>query len=162
MNTPFIIIIAIQSILLISCIVILILHIIKFRKYEEKYNNVWSNFENEHFEKSVEELIQNMADTRRVSEEARISSESIEGKMLKSLQKIGFVKYDAYEGGNNCLSFSLAILNANDDGVLINSIYSRNGSNIYAKQIIDGNYQGNLSKEEEKALREAKNSKTFM
>lgn len=162
MNIPIIIILAILSILLISSIIVLILHIIKFRKYEKRYNTIWSKFENENFEKDIEYLIQNMNDTRRVSEEARISAESIEGKMLKSLQKVGFVKYDAYESGNSGLSFVLAVLNANDDGVLINSVYTRNGSNIYAKQIISGTYEGSLSKEEENALQSAKNSKTFM
>lgn len=162
MNIPVIIILAVLSILLISCIIILIVHIIRFRKFEEKYNNVWSKFENENLEKDVEYLIQNMADTRRASEEARISAQSVEVKMIKSIQKVGFVKYDAYEGSKNGLSFTLAMLNAKDDGILINSIYTRSGSNIYAKQIIGGIFEGNLSKEKEKALQFAKNSKSFM
>ena len=162
MSGSVIIVLSVLSILMLSSIIILILHIIRFRKYEKKYNNVWSKFENENFEKDVEYLIQSMNDTRRVSEEARISAESIEGKMLKSLQKVGFLKYDAYEGGNSGLSFTLAILNANDDGILINSVYTRNGSNIYAKQIINGSYEGSLAKEEQNALQKAINSKTFM
>lgn len=162
MNVPIIVALIVVSILLISCIIILVLQIIKLRKYEEKYNNIWSKFENENFEKDIEQLIEDMADTRRISEETRIVCESIEGKMLKSLQKVGFVKYDAYESGNSGLSFALAILNAADDGILINSIYTRNGSNIYAKNIINGEFEGNLSKEEEKALQTAKSSKTFM
>lgn len=162
MNIPIIISLVVLCVLLISCIIFLIWHIIRFKKLEEKYNNIWSKFENENFEKDVEGLIQNMAETRRTSEEARISAESIEGKMLKSLQKVGFVKYDAYGDSPSGLSFSLAILNAKDDGILINSIYTRNGSNIYAKQIINGMFEGNLSKEEEKALQIAKNNKTFM
>ena len=162
MNTTFIIVLSVISLLLGACIVVLILHIIKFRKYEEKYNNLWSKFQNENFEKDIEYLIQNMAETRRVSEDARISSEAVEVKMLKSLQKVGFVKYDAYDNGTGGLSFALAILNASEDGILINSIYTRNGSNIYAKQINNGSFEGNLSEEEQKALQIAKNSKSFM
>jgi len=162
MNVALIIILVIESFLLLSCMIILALHIIKFRKYEQKYNNIWNKFDNENLEKDIQELIQNMSETRRVSEEARISSESIEGKMLKSLQKVGFVKYDAYKEGKNGLSFSLAILNANDDGVLINSIYNRSNSTIYAKKVDNGMCEGNLSKEEEEALQIAKNSKSFM
>ena len=58
MNTTFIIVLSVISLLLGACIVVLILHIIKFRKYEEKYNNLWSKFQNENFEKDIEYLIQ--------------------------------------------------------------------------------------------------------
>ena len=162
MNISVIIVLSVMGLLLVACIVVLILHIIEFRKYEEKYNNIWNKFQNENIENDIEYLIQNMAETRRVSEEARISSEAIEEKMLKSLQKVGFVKYDAYENGTGGLSFALALLNASDDGVIINSIYTRNGSNIYAKQINNGIFEGNLSAEEQKALQIDKNSKSFM
>lgn len=162
MNVPIIIILGIVILLLISCIIVLVWHIIEFRKYKEKYNKFWNKFENKELDKDIEILIQYMENTKRVSEEAKILSESIEGKMIKSLQKVGFVKYDAYEQGNNGLSFSIAILNTKDDGILLNSIYTRNGSNIYAKQIINGIYDGSLSVEEERALQMAKNSKSFM
>lgn len=162
MNLAIIIAFSIVFVLLIACIIFLILHIIKFRKYVNKYNTIWNKFENENIEKDIEMLIENMEETKRLSNEAKILSESIEWKMLKSIQKVGFVKYDAYEQGNNELSFSLAMLNGNDDGVIINSIYTRNGSNIYAKRIENGIFEGSLSDEEDKALQIAKNSKTFM
>jgi len=162
MNITIIIILGIVIVLLISSIILLILYIIKFRKYEEKYHRIWNKFENKNIETDIENLINYMAETRKISEEAKITSDNLEAKTIKNLQKLGFVRYDAYEEGNNELSFSLAILDAKDDGILVNNIYTRNGSNIYAKQIKEGAYEGNLSKEEEKALQNAKNSKTFM
>ena len=162
MNLAIIIAFSIISVLLITCIIFLVLHIIRFRKYINKYNTVWNKFENENIEKDIETLIEKMEETKKISNEAKILSESVEGKMIKSVQKVGFVKYDAYEQGNNELSFSLAMLNGKDDGIIINSIYTRNGSNIYAKRIESGIFEGSLSDEEDKALQIAKNSKTFM
>ena len=162
MNLAIIIAFSIISVLLITCIIFLVLHIIRFRKYINKYNTVWNKFENENIEKDIETLIEKMEETKKLSNEAKILSESVEGKMIKSFQKVGFVKYDAYEQGNNELSFSLAMLNGKDDGIIINSIYTRNGSNIYAKRIENGIFEGSLSDEEDKALQIAKNSKTFM
>lgn len=156
------IILGIVTLMLIVCIILLVLYIIKFRKYEEKYNQIFSKFENKSIEEDIKQLIEYVDKTRTMSEEAKIVCDSLDGKMLKSIQKVGFVKYDAYDGGNNGLSFALSMLNGKDDGVLINSIYTRNGSNIYAKEISDGTYNGNLSDEEKKSLQIAKNQKTFM
>ena len=151
MNVAILVILGIVIVLLILCIIMLVLHIIRFRKYVEQYNNVWSKFENSNLQSDVEKLIEHMEKTRQISEESKSISQDIETSMVKCIQKIGFVKYDAYENSNNELSFSLAILDKKEDGVIINSIYTRNGSNIYAKQIVKGEYQGTLSEEEKKA-----------
>ena len=162
MNVAIIVTLGIVILLLVLCIIMLILHIIKFRKYVEKYNSIWSKFENSDLETDIESLIQHMEKTRQISEEAKNISQDIKTSMIKCVQKIGFVKYDAYENSKNELSFALAILDKREDGVIINSIYTRNGSNIYAKQIEKGEYKGTLSEEEKNALQRAKNSKTFM
>ncbi len=147
---------------LIICIVMLIIHIIKLKKYENKYNEIWSKFDNDNLEKDIENLLNNMEETKRYCEETKIECSSIEGKMQKCVQKVGLVKYDAYETGNNGLSFALALLNYKDDGVLINSVYTREGSNIYAREIVNGEAKNNLSIEENEALKKALNSKSFM
>ena len=162
MGLPIVILLAIITFFLIGCILVLTLHIIKFRKYVDKYEKVWSKFENKDIKEDVENLIQNMEITKQISMESKGKCDLAEQKINMSIQKTGFVKYDAYDGGKNGLSFSLAMLDGRDDGILLNSIYTRNGCNIYAKEIIEGSYSGNLSDEEQKALQIAKNKKTFM
>ena len=162
MSMPIIVTFGIVILLLIACIVVLVLHIIEFRKYINKYNSIWSKFKNENLEKDIENLIEEIEKLKFVSKEASDVSKSTEGKLVKSFQKTGFIRYDAYEKGQNELSFALTLLNEKNDGVLLNSIYTRNGSNIYAKRIINGSYDGCLSEEEEKSLQMAKNDKTYM
>ena len=42
-----------------------------------------------------------------------------------TIQKIGFVKYNAFENIGNDLSFALTLLDGNNNGVCISSIYGR-------------------------------------
>lgn len=73
-----------------------------------------------------------------------------------TLQNIGLIRYDAFEemGGN--LSFSLALLNNQKDGVVFSSINGRNDSRIYVKQILAGISNDHpLTKEENQAVSQA-------
>lgn len=77
---------------------------------------------------------------------------------LKSVyQKRGLVKYDAFREMSGKLSYALALLDQEDNGILISSMYSREGSYSYAKNIVHGKSAINLSEEEEKALKLAIN-----
>ena len=62
------------------------------------------------------------------------------------------VKYDAFHEMGGKLSFSLALLNKEDDGFIINAMHSREGCYTYIKEIIKGNSVIVLSDEEKEAL----------
>ena len=74
-------------------------------------------------------------------------------------QKVGLVKYDAFNEMGGKLSFSLALLNRKNDGFIINAMHSREGCYTYIKEIINGNSVILLSEEEKEALAEAVNYK---
>jgi len=150
------------TIIVILNIVVLIIYICKYRKYVEKYNNIWSKFKNKNLENDIQKLIENIDNTSKEVQASKILCSELNGRMLKCIQKIGFIKYDAYESGNNGLSFSLALLDCENNGVLLNSVYNRNYSNIYSKEVIKGEVQGNISTEEKNALIKAINDKSFM
>lgn len=73
----------------------------------------------------------------------------------KCIQKIGIVRYNAFENVGSDLSFSLAVLDEENNGYVLNSIYARENSNIYAKPIINGKSTYVLSKEEQEAIEKA-------
>ncbi len=78
------------------------------------------------------------------------------GKMKFAFQKVGLVKYDAFNEMGGKLSFSLALLNEVDDGFVINAVHSREGCYTYIKEIIGGNSIIALAEEEQEALDMAK------
>ena len=73
-------------------------------------------------------------------------------KMRFTYQKLGIVKYDAFKQMGGMLSFSLALLNEDDDGFIINSVHSSDGCYSYTKEIKNGECAISLGSEEEKAL----------
>ncbi|NCC16159.1 MAG: DUF4446 family protein [Clostridia bacterium] len=76
--------------------------------------------------------------------------------MKSNIQKVGMVRYNPFEemGGNLC--FALALLDGEDNGVVLNGIHSRTGSFTYAKPIQMGVSIYMLSEEEIKAVQMAK------
>ena len=79
----------------------------------------------------------------------------IKDNLKITYQKTGLVKYDAFREMSGALSYSLALLDKENNGVLISSMYSREGCYTYAKEILKGECKLNLSDEETEALKQA-------
>ncbi len=79
----------------------------------------------------------------------------LENKLKNCMQKIGIVRYNAYNDAGNDLSFAVALLDEKNNGIVFNGIYSREMSNIYAKPIVGGKCKYNMTKEENEALNKA-------
>ena len=77
---------------------------------------------------------------------------NVVNNMKFTFQKVGLVKYDAFNEMGGKLSFSLALLNASNDGFVLNAVHSREGCYTYIKEIIDGNSIIVLAEEEKEAL----------
>ena len=71
-------------------------------------------------------------------------------------KKMGFIRFNPFNEVGGDQSFSLALLNGNDDGIVISSLYSRQESRVYAKTVNKGESTYSLSKEEQKAISQAK------
>ena len=77
---------------------------------------------------------------------------------FKKLQIIGLVRYNAFKDTGSDLSFTLALLNEENTGIVLNGIYSREMSNIYAKPVEKGKSTYTLSEEENQAINKAINN----
>lgn len=91
-------------------------------------------------------------------EEANSRIDRIESANRLHLQKIGFVRFNPFSdtGGNQ--SFSLCLLDHNNNGIVITSLHSRSTTRLYAKEIqADRLIESEYSEEEWKAYQAAKN-----
>jgi uncharacterized protein YlxW (UPF0749 family) len=86
---------------------------------------------------------------RQLAEEQRRQSD----EMSASVQRVGLVRYDAFEDMGGHLSFSAALLDANGNGLVITSINGRQDTRCYAKPVESWSSRHNLSEEEEQAIR---------
>lgn len=80
----------------------------------------------------------------------------------RSLKKIGVVNFDAYDDVKGNLSFALAILNGNNDGIIFTSLYGHNSCNTYVREVSGGAASVKLIKEEKDALEKAKKNMTII
>jgi uncharacterized protein DUF4446 len=65
------------------------------------------------------------------------------------------VRYDAYGELSGHQSASLALLDAERNGVVLSSIAHRDSARLYCKQVVDGRGEHLLSPEEDEAIRRA-------
>ena len=93
----------------------------------------------------VDDLIASDEDTKR-------KVQMVLDHLDNTYQKVGLVKYDAFNEMGGKLSFSLALLNRKNDGFIINAMHSREGCYTYIKEIINGNSVIMLADEEREAL----------
>jgi hypothetical protein len=77
----------------------------------------------------------------------------------RALRDLAIVRYDALQEMGGQLSFSLALLNANGDGIVLTSINGRAETRTYAKTVVTGQGSQELSPEEVEAIRLARMGK---
>ena len=156
------VIIAAIGVMTIVNFVLLIVNNFKVKKFKKLYEKALAKFNSS---KNVKDEFQTIYD--RLNEVESISRDTVntvnkfEEKMKNNLQKIGFVKYNAYDDTDNKLSFALALLDENENGILINHIYSKHGSNFYAKLVNAGKVEERISEEEASDLKLASEDKDF-
>ncbi len=98
------------------------------------------------------DLIRRLTRTELKIENLEPRIDRIENIAKLSLQKVGFVRFNPFEntGGDN--SFVISLLDQNNDGVLLSSLYTREGVRIYAKSVERGKSRYPLSEEEANLL----------
>ena len=77
----------------------------------------------------------------------------------KNLQKVGIVRFNPFQEIGGDQSFSVALLDAADNGFVITSHYGREANRVYTKPISHGQSEYSLSKEEKEAISRAMSSK---
>ena len=109
--------------------------------------------------KNIEEDLENyMYRVEKVEKQnAEITNyiKTLDEDLTKCIQKVGIVRYNAFKDTGSDLSFTLALLDEHNDGVVLNGIYSREMSNIYAKPIKNGKSTYTMSEEETQAVQKA-------
>lgn len=77
----------------------------------------------------------------------------IKNNVKKCVQKVGVVRFNPFGDVGSNQSFVIALLDNNLDGVIILSLYAREGVRVYSKAVKEGKSEYRLSKEEEEAIK---------
>lgn len=124
--------------LMITTIILFFIVIVQSKainRLEKRYRKFMRGVDN----KNLEELISTYLDkVDKASEECQYVKElykSLEDRLNLCIQKVAIIRYRAFEDVGSDLSFSVALLDHKDSGIIITGIYGRNESTTYAKPI---------------------------
>ena len=142
------IILGLAALLIILLINIIVLGV-KFKKMNKNYKKFMTGASGENLE---EQILSRFADIDNLKTETNKLNEDlkkVKENLLITYQKVGVVKYDAFKEMGGKLSFVMALLDKNNNGILLNSVHSsREGCYTYLKEIIKGESFLELSEDE--------------
>ena len=142
--------------LLVYCV---ILHI-RLGSLKKKYDFFMQGDNGASLERKLSVEVSEIRDAAKGLETMMTKQAAIRNIQSNTIQKIGFIKYNAFENIGNDLSFALTLLDGNNNGICISSIYGRNESRIFSKPIVKGKSLVSLSQEELESLNEALGERT--
>lgn len=137
------------------CIVLFILVIVNMvqtSNMKKKYKKFMSGKNAKSLEETLVKKLNQIDSLVEANAANEKNIKNVVNNMKFTFQKVGLVKYDAFNEMGGKLSFSLALLNASNDGFVLNAVHSREGCYTYIKEIIDGNSIIVLAEEEQEAL----------
>ena len=137
------------------CIVLfifVIVNMVQTSKMKKKYKKFMSGKNAKSLEETLVKKLNQIDSLVEANAANEKNIKNVVNNMKFTFQKVGLVKYDAFNEMGGKLSFSLALLNASNDGFVLNAVHSREGCYTYIKEIIDGNSIIVLADEEQEAL----------
>ena len=161
---PFYVKAGIVALILILFLILLIMQIRlmgKFKKLYRTYDRFMRGKDMESMEETVLAQFERIEALEKSNEEKDRQIESIFENLQHVYQKTGLVKYDAFREMSGKLSYALVLLDKENNGVMINSMYSREGCYSYVKTIVGGKCSIEMSEEEQEALKIAVNKEKF-
>lgn len=142
-------------ILLAVVVVLIIINILngrRIKKIQRSYRAFMSGRNAMSMEETIIKKFAKLDEIEATYIENQKTMDMIMAHLDGTYQKVGLVKYNAFDDIGGKLSFSLALLNRKNDGFIINAMHSREGCYTYIKEIIDGNSVLLLAAEEKEAL----------
>ena len=151
------------AILLIFLIMMVIIETIVIFFIHKRYISFMKKMGNgNNLDELLKKYTQDVEEIKKDNSEIKNYYTKLDSDVASCIQKVGLVRYNALRDVGSDLSFAIALLDGNDNGVVLNGIYGSESSNIYAKPVKgkSSNYQ--LSQEEEYAIEIAEQTKNFM
>lgn len=156
MLQPYLILITLASILLsIICLVFSVIALSKasaLRKRLRQWNEITSGVDLEHVFIRTETAVKDLKDDLVLTEQ---SISAIEERLARKVSTPVIQRYNAFAEMGSDLSYSVAMLDDEGNGVVMTSIYGRDDSVTYGKPVQSGDSSYQLTGEEQQVIRHA-------
>ncbi len=149
------IVISVLCILVLILLILNIVNICSIRKIKNKYRKFMTGKSAKSLENEIAGLFEDNKFIKTSIDRNKKDISILYKNMESAFQKIGIIKYDAFNQMGGKLSFCLALLDEDNNGFILNSVHSAEGCYSYTKEIINGNSSISLGEEEKQALEKA-------
>lgn len=127
----------------------------RLKRYEKAHISIQTFMSGKELDQLLDENLKNVKELGNSLELQNGRLTKAEEKLRQSVDRAELIRFNAFENMGSDLSFALALLNQEGNGVVISSINSREESRVYAKPINKGQSSYHLSAEEIQALEKA-------
>jgi hypothetical protein len=125
---------------------------VRLHRLAHSYNNMMRGATGESIERMMTGKIRDIDDLKQKATTLRAEFEKLEMESRKHIQKVGVVRFNAFDNTGSDLSFAVTMMDATDSGFVLSGIYGREESRVYAKPVLRGESSYTLTKEEKQAL----------
>lgn len=129
----------------------------KMKKFQSSYISLQTFMDGQQMDILLDKYIQKVTDLEQNLKKCNERLGPIETKLRASIDRAEILRFRAFEDVGSDLSFAVAFLNQEGDGLVLSSIHSREEARIYAKPISGGQSQYSLSDEEKEVVLKAMN-----
>ncbi len=136
--------------------IILNWQILKIRK---KLKSLFAGAKATDLEEIIFSQIKRLRQNEKEIKELKKFCQYLEKMSLKGIQKIGVIRFNPFKDTGGDQSFSLACLDAQNDGFILTSLFTREGTRLYAKPLNQAESKYPLTEEEKKAIEQALKTK---
>lgn len=138
--------------MMLTVIILLIVQIKKVNILKRRLDNFFLGKDGMSLEQDIIGLCEDNKFLKNITDKNKRDIRNLYKQIESAYQKMGLVKYDAFNQMGGQLSFSLALLDENNNGFIINSVHSTEGCYSYTKEIKNGVSAISLGNEESEAL----------
>ncbi len=146
-------------ILVVILLLVQMMNRIEINRLEKRYKKMMKGS----YGKTIEELLVDYTGkieaSMKIVDDLELAYNSLDNRVKNSLQKCGVIRFRAFDDVGSDLSYSIALLNEKNDGVILTGIYGRNECATFAKPIENGISKYDLSDEEKQAIKNAINNR---
>ena len=133
-------------------LILIIVLFVKSSKLKKRLDKLTAGSDGSSLEQDIVSLYEDNKYLKANAEKNKKDMRILTRKLESAYQKMGLVKYDAFHQMGGQLSFSLCLLDDNNNGFIINSVHSTEGCYSYTKEIKGGECAIDLGTEEAESL----------
>ena len=154
-NGP-ILLLAIVALNLILLLVI-ITQYVRIGRIRKSMNRLLTGTSGANLEEGMHRILNQLEEVKKGQSDQQFIMNRLSQRIASQCGNVAIIRYNAFGETGSDLSFSVAIVDDAQNGVVITSIFGREESRVYAKPLTAGTSTYPLSDEEQAAIRKAVN-----